>query len=97
MIGQLVPGDAAQPRKEPALAAICPKRLKCRQQRFLPHFFGLCAGIFCQVFINMGMAMGVLPVVGVTLPFFSYGGSSLLASMIAIGLLMNISMRRFTF
>ena len=59
--------------------------------------FGLCAGIFCQVFINMGMAMGVLPVVGVTLPFFSYGGSSLLASMIAIGLLMNISMRRFTF
>jgi len=59
--------------------------------------FGLCAGIFCQVFINMGMAMGVLPVVGVTLPFFSYGGSSLLASMIAIGLLMNISMRRYMF
>lgn len=59
--------------------------------------FGLCAGIFCQVFINMAMAMGVLPVVGVTLPFFSYGGSSLLACMIAIGLLMNISMRRFTF
>ncbi|MCK6555675.1 rod shape-determining protein RodA [Candidatus Binatia bacterium] len=59
--------------------------------------FGLSAGIFCQVFINMAMAMGVLPVVGVTLPFFSYGGSSLLATMIAIGLLMNISMRRFTF
>jgi rod shape determining protein RodA len=59
--------------------------------------FGLTAGIFCQVFVNMAMAMGVLPVVGVTLPFFSYGGSSLLACLIAIGLLMNISMRRFTF
>jgi rod shape determining protein RodA len=59
--------------------------------------FGLTASIFCQVFVNMGMAMGILPVVGVTLPFFSYGGSSMLVCMLAIGLLMNISMRRFTF
>ena len=59
--------------------------------------FGLTAAIFGQVLVNMGMATGSLPVVGITLPFFSYGGSSLLACMIAIGLLMNISMRRFTF
>jgi rod shape determining protein RodA len=59
--------------------------------------FGLTAMIFCQVLVNIGMATGSLPVVGITLPFFSYGGSSLLASMIAIGLLMNVSMRRFTF
>jgi rod shape determining protein RodA len=59
--------------------------------------FGLTAGIFCQVLVNMAMTMGILPVVGVTLPFFSYGGSSLLTCMIAMGLLMNISMRRFTF
>jgi rod shape determining protein RodA len=59
--------------------------------------FGLTAMIFCQVLVNIGMATGSLPVVGITLPFFSYGGSSLLASMLAIGLLMNISMRRFTF
>jgi len=59
--------------------------------------FGLTAAIFCQVFVNIGMATGSLPVVGITLPFLSYGGSSLLASMLAIGLLMNISMRRFTF
>jgi rod shape determining protein RodA len=58
---------------------------------------GLTAMIFLQVLINMAMAMGSLPVVGITLPFFSYGGSSLLVSMVAIGLLMNISMRRFTF
>jgi rod shape determining protein RodA len=59
--------------------------------------FGLTAMIFCQVLVNIGMATGSLPVVGITLPFFSYGGSSLLASMLAVGLLMNISMRRFTF
>jgi rod shape determining protein RodA len=59
--------------------------------------FGLTAAIFCQVFVNIGMATGSLPVVGVTLPFLSYGGSSLLASMVAVGMLMNISMRRFTF
>jgi rod shape determining protein RodA len=59
--------------------------------------FGLTAMIFCQVLVNIGMATGSLPVVGITLPFFSYGGSSLLSSMLAVGLLMNISMRRFTF
>jgi len=59
--------------------------------------FGLTLMIFGQVLVNIGMATGSLPVVGITLPFFSYGGSSLLASMVAIGLLLNISMRRFTF
>lgn len=59
--------------------------------------FGLTATLFCQVLVNIAMAAGALPVVGVTLPFFSYGGSSMLVSMTAIGLLMNISMRRFTF
>jgi rod shape determining protein RodA len=38
---------------------------------------------------------GLLPVVGVTLPLFSYGGSSVLTIMIGVGLLMNVSMRRF--
>jgi rod shape determining protein RodA len=59
--------------------------------------FGVTATVFWQVLINLGMATGSLPVVGITLPFFSYGGSSLLALMIGIGLLMNVSMRRFTF
>ncbi len=58
---------------------------------------GLTAMVFCQVLINIGMTTGSLPVVGATLPFLSYGGSSLLVTMVAIGLMMNISMRRFTF
>jgi rod shape determining protein RodA len=42
----------------------------------------------------MGMAAGVLPVVGVTLPLFSYGGSSVLTMLMSVALVMNVSMRR---
>ena len=54
---------------------------------------GLSAMIFFHVFFNVGMVTGVLPVVGVPLPLFSYGGSSVTSILIAIGLLMNISIR----
>jgi rod shape determining protein RodA len=50
--------------------------------------------IFWHTIINLGMASGLLPVVGMTLPLFSYGGSSVLTVLIAIALLMNVSMRR---
>lgn len=56
---------------------------------------GVGALIFWQTIINLGMVVGLLPVVGVTLPLVSYGGSSVLTVMMGIGLLMNISMRRF--
>ena len=59
--------------------------------------FGLCAFFFWQIFINIGMELGMLPVVGMTLPFFSYGGSSMITNMIAVGLVLNISMRRYMF
>ncbi len=49
---------------------------------------------FWQVLINIGMVMGIMPVVGVTLPLFSYGGSSILTCMFGVGLLMNVSMQR---
>jgi rod shape determining protein RodA len=58
---------------------------------------GLTATIFWQVVINIAMTSGALPVVGITLPFLSYGGSSMLALLASIGLIMNVSMRRFTF
>ncbi|KPK28464.1 MAG: rod shape-determining protein RodA [Nitrospira bacterium SG8_3] len=58
---------------------------------------GITSMIFWQAVINVGMALGLLPVVGVTLPLISYGGSSLVAVMLGMGILMNISMRRFVF
>ncbi|MGB5285717.1 MAG: FtsW/RodA/SpoVE family cell cycle protein, partial [Polyangiales bacterium] len=56
---------------------------------------GVGAMIFWQTVVNLGMVSGLLPVVGMTLPLFSYGGSSLLSTMLGLGLLMNVSMRRF--
>lgn len=58
---------------------------------------GLTATIFWQAVINVAMTTGTLPVVGITLPFLSYGGSSMLTLMVTTGLIMNVSMRRFTF
>lgn len=59
--------------------------------------YGITAFLFWQIFINIGMELGLLPVVGMTLPFFSYGGSSLMTNMFAAGLLLNVSMRRYMF
>ncbi len=50
-----------------------------------------------QVIINVSMTIGVMPVVGVPLPFVSYGGSSLITNIMAVGLLLNVSMRRSMF
>jgi len=58
---------------------------------------GVAALFFWHAFINMGMVTGILPVVGVPLPLFSYGGSSVVADMLGIGILLNVSMRRFMF
>lgn len=56
---------------------------------------GITAMIFWQVFINVGMVLGIVPVVGIPLPLFSYGGTSVITTMVGIGLLINIEMRRF--
>jgi rod shape determining protein RodA len=58
---------------------------------------GISAMVFWHAFFNIGMVTGVLPVVGVPLPLFSYGGSSVTTVLIGVGLLMNVSMRRHTF
>ncbi|TFG89801.1 MAG: rod shape-determining protein RodA, partial [Syntrophobacterales bacterium] len=57
--------------------------------------FGVTMFTFWGIFINIGMVLGIFPVVGIPLPFFSYGGSSMVVLMIGVGLLMNVSMRRF--
>jgi rod shape determining protein RodA len=58
---------------------------------------GVSALLFAHTVLNIGMVSGLLPVVGITLPLVSYGGSSVLTTMIGIGLLMNVSMRRHHF
>jgi rod shape determining protein RodA len=55
---------------------------------------GLTAVLATHVFINIGMSLGMLPVIGVPLPFLSYGGSALLASMAMVGILMNLYANR---
>jgi rod shape determining protein RodA len=59
--------------------------------------FGCTVMLFWHVTVNVGMVMGLLPVVGVPLSFLSYGGSSLLAAFLAVAIMVNISMRRFSY
>lgn len=47
-----------------------------------------------QIFENIGMTIGIMPVTGITLPFISYGGSSLITNMVAVALVLNIGLRR---
>jgi rod shape determining protein RodA len=57
---------------------------------------GIAAMFAIQMFVNVGMVIGIMPITGIPLPFVSYGGSSMLANFVAVGLLLNIHMRRFT-
>ena len=56
---------------------------------------GVLTIVFWQVVVNVGMVTGLMPVVGIPLPLFSYGGSSMLCLLLGTGLVMNVSMRRF--
>ena len=73
-----------------------------RTARLSRDFFGtlVCVGVLSmlafQTFENIGMTMGIMPIAGIPLPFMSYGGSSLITSFACIGLVANVSMRRFT-
>ena len=57
----------------------------------------IATGIVCwfafQAFENIGMTLGIMPVTGLPLPFVSYGGSSMFAGLLAVGLLQNIHLR----
>ena len=55
---------------------------------------GVVASMFAQMTINTGMTIGLLPITGLPLPFVSYGGSSIVATWMMVGLLFNIAMRR---
>jgi rod shape determining protein RodA len=57
---------------------------------------GVASMLALQMFVNVGMAIGIMPITGIPLPFVSYGGSSLLVNAAAVGVLLNVHMRRFT-
>jgi rod shape determining protein RodA len=57
---------------------------------------GIASMILFQLFVNVGMVMGIMPITGIPLPFMSYGGSAIITSFIAVGLVLNIHMRRFS-
>ena len=56
---------------------------------------GLTVMFAFQLFVNVGMTVGIMPITGIPLPFVSYGGTSLLTSFVAVGLILNVHMRRF--
>jgi rod shape determining protein RodA len=58
---------------------------------------GVVGSLFWPAVLNVGMDLGLAPVIGVPLPFVSYGGSALVATLLAIGLLLNVSLRRYVF
>lgn len=58
---------------------------------------GMTAMIMWQAVINIGMVIGLLPVVGIPLPFVSYGGTSIISLCFAVGIIENVSMRRYVF
>ena len=57
---------------------------------------GVLAMLLFQIFQNMGMTMGIMPIAGIPLPFMSHGGSSIITAFIAVGLVINIRSRRFS-
>jgi rod shape determining protein RodA len=73
-----------------------------RTARLARDYYGtlVCSAVFAmfgfQIFENIGMTMGIMPVTGIPLPLMSYGGSSLIATMACLGLVANVHVRRFS-
>ena len=59
------------------------------------YAYGVACIIFMHVLVNIGMVLGLAPVIGIPLPFFSYGGSSLLGFTILLGILIRLDAERF--
>ena len=80
------------------LIAICLRCLRVAQQCAKNEGKYICIGIFsmllAQTLINIGMCTSVTPVIGITLPFFSAGGTSLLCLFLGVGLVLNVYMHR---
>jgi len=55
---------------------------------------GIVSMVVFHLLVNIGMTAGIMPITGIPLPLFSYGGSSMLANLLAVGILLNIHLRR---
>lgn len=71
-------------------------RIDAELENYYPKFLslGIAISLYVQVFINIAVVIGLLPVTGITLPFLSYGGSSLMLSMISVAIIINVSRYR---
>jgi rod shape determining protein RodA len=56
---------------------------------------GIASMFAIQMFVNVGMVIGIMPITGIPLPFLSYGGTAMLVNFVAVGILLNVHMRRF--
>ncbi len=56
---------------------------------------GVASMFAIQMFVNIGMVIGIMPITGIPLPFLSYGGTAMLVNFVAVGILLNVHMRRF--
>lgn len=67
-------------------------KISFEQQELFGKFLGigLSAMVFVQFFINIAVVIGIIPVTGITLPFLSYGGSSLMVTLVSVGIILNI-------
>jgi rod shape determining protein RodA len=68
---------------------------KSRDRAGVYIIFMVCLMISFQLLVNVAMVLGIFPIVGIPLPLLSYGGSSLLANFLGVGLVLNVKMRRF--
>lgn len=82
------------------LAAICVRLLMIAKMCYRDSGKYICVGMFTMllthIIINVGMCLSILPVIGITLPFFSAGGTSLLCLLAGIGVVMSVYMHRFS-
>ena len=68
--------------------------LRAREEFGRLMALGISVMLFCHVFVNIAMTIGILPITGLPLPLLSYGGSFMVSTMIALGLVQSVYQRR---
>ena len=99
LIGLVVKASGLDNKHIPAIVGVCGgvlglertrKRRAAGLRTYMLVCIGVAAAVTFQTFINIGMNIGITPVIGITLPFFSYGGSSMVTMFGAMGLVSGV-------